>query len=109
MPERPDGTVMKLRFTRYGAMVVVVAAMAFGWAGEAVVANPADAADIEEPPAESFRMSQQSGRSCTESCMADCRAARAECVDGKADSEANKCPAQFQICVRRCVISCGPK
>jgi hypothetical protein len=100
---------MRLRVTRCGAMAAVAAVLAFGWAAEAVVANPAGAADIEQVPAASLRMSQESGRSCTERCMADCRAAREGCREGKADSENNKCPAQFQICARRCVVSCGPK
>jgi hypothetical protein len=109
IPVQPDGAVMKRRVPRYGAIGAVAVVLAFGWAGEAVVANPAGAADIEEVPPASFRMSQRSDRNCTESCMADCRAARAECRESKADKETNNCPAQFQICVRRCVISCGPK
>jgi hypothetical protein len=100
---------MKLRITRCGAIGAVAALLAFSWAGEAVFANPAGAADIEETPAASLRLSQLSDGSCTKSCMADCRSTRAECRDRKAKSDKDNCRAQFQICVRRCVVSCGPK
>ena len=78
-----------------------------GLACAAVFANPSGAADIEEDPAAALRLSQKSGRSCTESCMSECRADRTDCKEQKTDDETS-CRAQFQICVRRCVVSCSP-
>jgi hypothetical protein len=80
------------------------------FAGAAMFNGPADAADIEEDPAAALRLSRKSARACTDGCMTECRDDRKQCTDSKADDvSANKCPAQFQICVRRCVISCSPK
>ena len=80
------------------------------FAGAAVFALPADAADIEEDPAAALRLSRKTARSCTDSCMAECRDDRKQCTENKTDNDSvNKCPAEFQICVRRCVISCSPK
>jgi hypothetical protein len=42
---------------------------------------------------------------CTERCVAQCRAALAQC-----ESAGNSnCRAQFQICARRCVVTCGSR
>jgi hypothetical protein len=100
---------MKQHFTVCRAIWLAAWLLAGGFAEAAVLANPAGAADIEEDPAAAFRLSQKSSRSCTESCMAQCRAERTDCREGKTDDNNDNCPAQFQICVRRCVISCSPK
>lgn len=50
-----------------------------------------------------LRLAEGSSRSCSESCVAQCRSAERAC-GGKPD-----CRAQFQICARRCVVSCGSR
>ncbi len=102
------GKVMKQHFIRWRAMRLVIALLAGGFAGAVGFVNPAGAADIEEDPAAALRLSQKASRSCTESCTAQCRADRTDCKGQKTDDEIN-CRAQFQICVRRCVVSCSPK
>lgn len=101
------GKVMKQHLIRWRAMRLSVVLLAGGLVCGAVFANPAGAADIEEDPAAALRLSQKSSRSCTESCMSECRAHRTDCKEQKTDDE-NSCRAQFQICVRRCVVSCSP-
>jgi hypothetical protein len=49
-----------------------------------------------------WRMAEGGGKNCTENCMSQCRSAAKNC------SGAN-CNAQFQICARRCVVSCGSR
>jgi hypothetical protein len=90
------------------AIWLAIALLAGGLAGAMVFAHPARAADIEEDPAAAVRLSQKASRICTEGCTAQCRADRADCKEQKADDEIG-CRAQFQICVRRCVVSCSPK
>jgi hypothetical protein len=48
-----------------------------------------------------FRLSQ-ANRGCMESCMGQCRSAQQGC-------SGPNCRAQFQICARRCVVSCGSR
>jgi hypothetical protein len=69
-------------------------------------AGPAFGADIQESPAAKLRMSQDSSRGCTERCMSQCRAALSACSSGGAK---DTCRAEFQICARRCVVSCGSR
>jgi hypothetical protein len=96
------GAVMKQQFTGAAALWLAVALMAGGQA------NRTDAADIEEDPAAALRLAQKASRSCTESCMSECRAEKTDCTEGKTDAKIS-CRAQFQICVRRCVVACSPK
>jgi hypothetical protein len=56
---------------------------------------------IAAPARRRLRLSE--GRSCTESCMGQCRQAQSSCGSGKS------CRADFQICARRCVVSCGSR
>jgi hypothetical protein len=58
----------------------------------------------QSPPAASryLRLAEGSSRSCMDGCIAQCRAAQQGCSGGN-------CRAQFQICARRCVVSCGPR
>jgi hypothetical protein len=107
MQARHDGRVMKQQVTGWRALWLAVSLLAGACEGAAVLATPAGAADMEEDPAAALRLSQKSSRNCTGSCMAECRAERTVCTDGKTDDEGS-CRAQFQICVRRCVISCSP-
>lgn len=53
-------------------------------------------------PPRRLRLSE--GRSCTESCMGQCREAQRSC-----SGDAASCRANFQICARRCVVSCGSR
>lgn len=95
---------MKQQFISARAAWLAAAVLAGGFAGAA------RAADIQEDPAAALRLSQKSARSCTDGCMADCRAERTDCKQAKTDDDTNNnCPARFQICVRRCVVSCSPK
>lgn len=53
----------------------------------------------------SYRLAEgPSGRGCAENCVAQCRAAQSSC-----SGDAASCRAQFQICARRCVVSCGSR
>jgi hypothetical protein len=79
------------------------AALAGLWIG----AGAAAAADIQEKPAGKLRLSEYSARSCVEDCITRCRAAKAQCGGGK--DRGDECRAQFQICARRCVVSCNPR
>lgn len=47
------------------------------------------------------RVAEGSGRACVASCIAQCRAEEQSCGGG------SSCGAQYQICARRCVVSCG--
>jgi hypothetical protein len=49
-----------------------------------------------------FQLAEGSSKSCTESCMSQCRDAEKSCSGAG-------CNAQFQICARRCVVSCGSR
>ena len=102
------GEVMKQHFTRACAMRLAVVFLAGGVAVAALLENPARAADMEEDPAAAVRLSQKASRTCTESCTAECRAGRTGCAEQKTDDQ-QSCRAQFQICVRRCVVACSPK
>jgi hypothetical protein len=57
---------------------------------------------IAVQPRKRLRLSE--GRSCTESCIAQCREAQRGC-----SGDAGSCRANFQICARRCVVSCGSR
>jgi hypothetical protein len=70
-------------------------------------AGHAFAADIQERPAANLRLSEYSSRACVEDCITKCRAARAQCSENK--DRGDECRAQFQICARRCVVSCNPR
>jgi hypothetical protein len=65
------------------------------------------AADIQERPAANLRLSEYSSRACVEDCITKCRAAKAQCSGNK--DRGDECRAQFQICARRCVVSCNPR
>jgi hypothetical protein len=65
------------------------------------VAKPG-AAQIAPAAGRRFRLAEGSNRACAESCVAQCRAAQQSC-----SGDAASCRAQFQICARRCVVSCG--
>jgi hypothetical protein len=82
--------------------------LAGGLSLAAGLAGPSWAADIEEGPAADVRSAQRAIRSCTDQCASDCRAGRADCANGGGEND-DRCRAQFQICVRRCVVSCGSK
>ena len=101
------GKVMKQHLNRCRVLRLAMALLA-GAAIATVCVNPAYAADMEEDPAAAVRLSQKASRSCTESCTAECRAHRTGCGEQKTDDQAS-CRAQFQICVRRCVVACSPK
>ena len=88
------------RLTRQFAVAVLSSGMS--WAA------PAVAADIEEDPAAALRLSQKTSRSCTESCMSECRADRTDCKQQQTDDDDISCRARFQMCVRRCVVACSP-
>ena len=96
---------MKQQVTRWRGLWLAAAVMAGGLAG----AGPAGAADIEEDPAAAFRLSRQASRVCTDGCIAGCRTDRTDCKDGRTGEGQENCRAQFQICARRCVVSCSPK
>jgi hypothetical protein len=70
-----------------------------------IVFGVAAAADIQEHPAAKLRLSQRSDQECIDKCIAECRADKSECSGGKGSNDA--CRARFQICARRCVVSCG--
>lgn len=55
-------------------------------------------------PAGGFRLAEGPGRGCAENCVAQCRAAQSSC-----SGDAASCRAQFQICARRCVVSCSSR
>src|SRR5262245_14104693 len=57
---------------------------------------------IAAVPPRRLRLSE--GRNCTESCMGQCREAQRSC-----SGDAASCRANFQICARRCVVSCGSR
>jgi len=65
------------------------------------------AADIQERPAANLRLSEYSSRACVEDCITQCRAARAQCSGN--NDRGDECRAKFQICARRCVVSCNPR
>ena len=102
------GEVMKQHLNRCRVLRLAVMFLAGGVAVAAVFTNPAGAADMEEDPAAAVRLSQKASRTCTESCTAECRADRTGCAEQKTDDQTS-CRAQFQICVRRCVVACSPK
>jgi hypothetical protein len=55
----------------------------------------------EDACSNGMRMAEgSSNKTCTESCISQCRNAERNCSSGE-------CKAQFQICARRCVVSCG--
>jgi hypothetical protein len=94
--------------------IVTCVALALGvwlWAGGAQAATEcqfgvevAQAAQSSvERAMRALRLAEGSSRACTESCIAQCRSAERSC-GGKAE-----CRAQFQICARRCVVSCGSR
>jgi hypothetical protein len=99
------GGVMKQQGTGWRGLWLAAALLAGGLAG----ASPAGAADIEEDPAAAYRLSREASRVCTDGCMGRCRTDRTDCKDGKTGEDTENCPAQFQICARRCVVSCSPK
>lgn len=78
-----------------------------GLAAAQLAAERAAAADVQEKPAARWRMSEYSSRSCAEDCIAQCRAAKAQCSTAK--ERADECRAQFQICARRCVVACSAR
>jgi hypothetical protein len=49
-----------------------------------------------------LRFAQGGNRACMDGCIAQCRAAQQGC-------SGDNCRAQFQICARRCVVSCGSR
>jgi hypothetical protein len=57
---------------------------------------------IAAAPRSRLRLSE--GRSCTESCIGQCREAQRSC-----SGDAGSCRANFQICARRCVVTCGSR
>ena len=72
----------------------------------AVLTGWALAADMQEGAKSSQKLSQDAGRTCTETCIAQCRSALAACAKG---SSKDPCRAEFQICARRCVVACGSR
>jgi hypothetical protein len=99
------GKGMKQHFTSWRAASLAIALLADITTG---CPHPAGAADMEEDPAAAVRLSQKASRNCTESCMSECRADRVDCKEQKNDDE-NSCRVEFQMCVRRCVVTCSPK
>lgn len=102
------GKGMKQHFIGWRAVWLATALLGGVVMVAVIFASPVGAADMEEDSAAAVRLSQKSSRSCTESCMSECRADRTGCKEQKTDDEAS-CRAQFQICVRRCVVACSPK
>jgi hypothetical protein len=67
------------------------------------MAMPVAAMQGKEAHATDLRLAQSGDRACAERCVAQCRAALAQC-----ESAGNSnCRTQFQICARRCVVTCG--
>jgi hypothetical protein len=65
----------------------------------------AAAAPANDTRENSLRLAQSGDRACSERCVTQCRAALAQC-----ESAGNSnCRAQFQICARRCVVTCGSR
>jgi hypothetical protein len=62
----------------------------------------ADAPQSRPSAARNLRVAEGGSRACMDGCMAQCRAAQQGCSGGN-------CRAQFQICARRCVVSCGSR
>jgi hypothetical protein len=66
------------------------------------------ARDVERAPlsescnSDHFRLAEGSSKTCTDSCISQCRKAERNC-------SGSGCRAQFQICARKCVVSCGSR
>jgi len=54
-------------------------------------------------PVAGKRLAEGSSRACMASCIAQCRAQEEACGGGRS------CAAQYQICARRCVVTCGSR
>jgi hypothetical protein len=68
---------------------------------------PAAAIDMGEAGGAKLRLARRGDRACVERCIGQCRAARAVC-NGAGNSPA-ACRTQYQICARRCVVSCSSR
>lgn len=66
---------------------------------------PAKAVENQSQRGESLRLTQRGDRACVERCINQCRATLAACEGG--GNNRSVCRTQFQICARRCVVSCG--
>ena len=62
----------------------------------------APAPQAAAPCTDCFDLAEGSSKSCTETCMSQCRNSEKSCSGAG-------CNAQFQICARRCVVSCGSR
>jgi hypothetical protein len=54
-------------------------------------------------PVAGKRLAEGSSRACMVSCIAQCRAQEEACGGSR------RCASQYQICARRCVVTCGPR
>jgi hypothetical protein len=70
--------------------------------GKGSISHATPALPYERPCTDCFELAEGSSKTCTESCMSQCRSAEQSC-------SGSGCKAQFQICARRCVVSCGSR
>jgi hypothetical protein len=84
----------------------IIALLALCLAGasapQAADLNMTDAPQLRPQRQRHLRLAEGSNRACMDGCIAQCRAAQQGCSGGN-------CRAQFQICARRCVVSCGSR
>ena len=71
-------------------------------ASRAADLNMADAPQSRPEAPRYLRFAEGGNRACMDGCIAQCRAAQQGCSGGN-------CREQFQICARRCVVSCGSR
>jgi hypothetical protein len=64
--------------------------------------NMTDAPQSRPETPRYLRLAEGGNRACMDGCIAQCRAAQQGC-------SGENCRAQFQICARRCVVSCGSR
>jgi hypothetical protein len=85
------------------AIAFLIACLATGPTSAAVGCQNKAKAAQSRPMAESdyFDLAEGSSRGCAENCVIQCREAQRTC-----SGDAASCRAQFQICARRCVVSC---
>jgi hypothetical protein len=56
-----------------------------------------------QKPVAGTRLAEGSSRACMASCIAQCRAQEEAC------GSSGRCATQYQICARRCVVTCGSR
>jgi hypothetical protein len=71
-------------------------------ASRAADLNMTDAPQSRPETPRHLRFAEGGNRACMDGCITQCRAAQQGCSGGN-------CREQFQICARRCVVSCGSR